>query len=726
LTAISEEENSYIVAQIIIPHIMIFKKLPYLTLSMVLGLSSVHAQSRVDKPFNDNWQFYKANNSTFFTDFDNGTKYFESQSQWTKLEVWEDIQLPHTYNREDMQKDRNFFEGKAVYQKKFQMTAADKEKRSFLKFEGVGAVAQLFVNGNYIGEHKGGYGMFVFEITNSVEYDKENTVVVVSDNKSRRDIIPINQFLFPVYGGIYRPVHLIQTNKTGFVVTDQASAGIYIRQKNVSSKSADVSVEVKLETKEKHTQSGELLVEIRDFEGKVVQTEKQAVKISPQGVTYVTQDIKMKSPRLWDGVRDPYLYSLTAKLMVQGKEMDAVKQPLGVRKVELIAGKGVFLNGKQYPMFGVCRHQDREGFGSALSFEQHKEDFAFMKEMGVTTLRLAHYQQSPEVYALADTVGFLTWAEIPFVNRVSYYENDNAKQQMHELVKQNFNHPSIYIWGVHNEVYSKTADEQVPVLSRELNDIAKTLDPDRYTVAVTGYNVVDRQENLSTDVQGINHYFGWYGGKIEDLKPWAEKVQQNFPDYKVILSEYGADGNIDIGQELLEQPKDVVSGKSFPENYQTETHIKQWAAIEQNPIILASYVWNMFEFAVPAWNRGGVNARNLKGLITFDRKRKKDSFYWYKANWNPEPMIYLANRRDNKRTNASTKIQVFSNLSNVVVSVNGKDYKAVKGENDKHWVVEQVQLQKGENRIVAKGENNAGGKATAANVLTDEMIWTLE
>ena len=697
---------------------MFFKKSFILAAGCLFGISFSFGQTRTDVPFNSDWQYYKANNNTFFTDFNNGSKYFENQDQWTRLEVWENVNLPHTYNKDDMQKDRNFYEGKAVYQKKFTMKPGDKEKRSFIKFEGVGAVAQLFINGNYIGEHKGGYSMFAFEITNSVDYEKENTLVVVTDNKSRKDIIPINQFLFPVYGGIYRPVHFIQTNKTGFVVTDLASSGIYIRQKDVSAKQANIHVQAKLETKEKHTQNAELWVEIRNADGKVISTDKQPIKISPQGVTYVNQEIKMKSPRLWDGVRDPYLYSLTARLMSNGQELDAVKQPLGVRKVEIIAGKGVFLNDKQYPMYGVCRHQDREGYGSALSFAQHKEDFKLMKEMGVTTIRLAHYQQSPEVYSLADTLGFLTWAEVPFVNRVSYYENDNAKQQITELVKQNFNHPSIYIWGVHNEVYSKTADEQVPVLSREMNDIIKTIDPDRYSVAVTGYNVIDRQENLTTDVQGINHYFGWYGGKIEDLGPWAEKVQQNFPDYKVMLSEYGADGNIDIGQESTEKPKDVVTGKSFQENYQTETHIKQWVAIEKNPIIVASYVWNMFEFAVPAWNRGGVNARNLKGLITFDRQRKKDSFYWYKANWNPEPMIYLANRRDNNRTQAETKIQLFSNLKNVSVEVNGKSYQAVKGENDKHWVVNQVQLQKGENKIVAKGKGAKGE-------LTDEMVWNL-
>lgn len=696
---------------------MNFKKPLFLLLQLGF-LANIHAQSRAIEPFNSDWQFYKANNTTFFTDFQNGAKYFDNQGQWTGLEIWEHVDLPHTYNKEDMQLDRNFFEGKGIYKKKFSVAANQKDKRTFLKFEGVGSVAQIFVNNNFIGEHKGGYSMFVYEITNSIDYDKPNEIVVITDNTARKDVLPINQFLFPIYGGIYRPVQLITTGKTGFVVTDQAGPGIYIKQKNVSAKGAEITVESKIETKEKTVQQVDIVTEIRDFDGKLVLTQKDPVKVSPQGVTYYNQTLKLKNPRLWDGVRDPYLYSVTSRVMKNGEELDQVKQPLGVRKFELIAGKGMMLNDKLYPMYGVCRHQDVWGYGSALSFDQHKTDMEMIREMGATTVRLAHYQQSSDVYALADSLGLLVWAEIPFVNRVSYYENDNAKQQMHELVKQNFNHPSIYIWGVHNEVYAKTADEQVPVLSRELNDIAKTLDPDRLTAAVTGYNVIDRQENLTTDVQGINHYFGWYGGKIEDLGPWAQKVQANFPEYKVILSEYGADGNMDIGQEELIKPSNVVTGKSFPENYQTETHIQQWAAIEKNPIIVASYVWNMFEFAVPAWNRGGVNARNLKGLVTFDRQRKKDSFYWYKANWNPEPMLHIANRRDNQRTKPSTKIQVFSNLDNVNIEVNGKAYKMKNGVNAKHWVVEDVDLQKGANKIIAKGNTKTG-------VLTDEIIWTL-
>lgn len=690
------------------------------TVLLVLALA-VHAmaQSRTVESFNTGWQFFKVNNSTFFADFDNGAKYFDAQNQWTAPEVWENVTLPHTWNSEDMQKDRNFFEGKGIYRKTFSVDPDGKDRqRLFLKFEGVGAVAKVYINNNYIGEHKGAFGQFVFEITNSVQYGKENTVVVIADNKSRRDVIPINHFLFPVYGGIYRPVHLITTQKTGFVVTDNASPGLFIRQENVSAAGAGVQVKAKLETKEKTAQNADLLIEIKDHTGRTVAGQKKAVRIAAQGVTYVNETLTLKNPRLWDGVRDPYLYSLSARLVSGSRVLDEVVQPLGLRTVEVIPGKGFFLNGRHYPMYGVCRHQDLRGKGSALSFEDHRRDLQMIREMGATTIRFAHYQQSPDVYALADSIGFLVWAEIPFVNRVSYYENDNAKQQLTELVKQNFNHPSIYVWGMHNEVYAATADEQVPVLTRELNDIAKTLDPDRMTVAVSGYNQVDRQENLNTDIQGINHYFGWYGGKIEDLEPWARSVRKDFPEYKIILSEYGADGNRDIGREEVRMPDNVVRGQSFPENYQTETHIQQWAIIEKNPIIAASYAWCMFEFAVPAWNRGGVNARNLKGLVTFDRRQKKDAFYWYKANWNPEPMVYLANRRDNQRTNPVTRIQLFSNVKDVQLLVNGKPCVLKQGVNDKHRVAENVELQKGTNRIEARAKNGA-------EILTDEMTWEL-
>ena len=671
----------------------------------ILYVSGGYAQGREVINLNKNWEFKKGEK-----DYDNSIGFISRE--------WKEVEVPHSYNKEDMQLGKNFYTGDAFYRKKLHVSKEWKGKRLFLRFEGVGSVASLYVNGRFIGEHKGSYSAFAFEITHSVDYGKDNNIEVKVNNEARPDVLPVNHFLFPIYGGIYRPVHLIVTDKINITVTDHASPGIFISQKNVSGKKADITVKAKLENKERVTKQVILQTVIRNTEGKQVAKEEKEVIISPQGITIAEQQLTLRSPHLWQGVEDPYLYSLTTSVKRDGKETDAVTQPLGIRKFELRAGEGMFLNGKKYPMYGVTRHQDRWQYGNALSPEQEKEDMELIREMGATTIRLAHYQQSDNIYSLADKMGFLIWAEIPFVNNYSLEEAANAKQQMTELVRQNFNHPSIYIWGMHNEVYSKNPDEYVAVLTRELNDIAKTNDPDRLTGAVSGYGEMDRPANLAGDVQGMNRYYGWYEGKIDDLENWVSGLEKGYPAYKVVLAEYGADGNMDQGAEDLPENRNPVSGKFFPENYQTETHIQQWAIIEKHPYITASYLWNMFEFAVPMWNRGGVNARNLKGLITFDRKRKKDSFYWYKANWNPEPMIYLANRRDDQRTKLHTRVQVFSNLNNVTLTVNGEEVSGKQGVNSRHWVFE-VELQKGKNKIRAVGKSK--GKD-----LSDEMEWLVQ
>ncbi len=664
--------------------------------------------SRTVITFNDNWEFKKGPG-----DFGKDTSYLH--------EEWEKITVPHTYNRTDMQLDKNFYAGDAFYKKSFFIKNELKGKRIFLRFEGVGSVATIYINGRYLTEHKGSYAAFAFEITHTVKYGEENLILVKTNNDARKDVLPVNHFLFPIYGGIYRPVSLIVTAPVNITVTDYASPGIYITQKHVSAKRADIQVNAKLENNEATAQTVILQIVVKNASGKTVARVRKNVLVSPQGTTYVEQVFPVNNPHLWNGIKDPYLYSLTTALIRDGQELDAVTQPLGVRRFELRAGDGMYLNGVKYPMYGVTRHQDRWQYGNALSHAQHEEDMKIIREMGATTIRLAHYQQAEDMYALADKMGLLIWAEIPFVNTTSYQESENAKQQMTELVRQNRNHPSIYIWGMHNEVYSKTQDEHVPVLTRELNDIAKTDDPDRYTVAVSGFGEMNRPANLAADVQGMNRYYGWYEGRIGDLEKWASGLEKSYPAYKVMLTEYGADGNMDQSSETLPDPSKInpVSGKFYPENYQTETHIQQWAIIEKHPYILASYLWNAFEFAVPMWNRGGVNARNLKGLVSFDRKRRKDAFYWYKANWNPEPMLYLANRRDSIRTQDTTRVQAFSNLAQVRLFVNGKEVKGQYGVNKKHWIFENVTLKKGANEIEATG--SANGKQ-----LKDRMTWILQ
>ncbi|MBS0031107.1 glycoside hydrolase family 2 protein [Chitinophaga sp. 22321] len=672
-------------------------------LVVLLFLQGYSQEGRKVIPFNNGWTFRK------------GPMVAEPGQTDTS---WNKVAIPHTWNSKDMQEGKNFYAGDGCYKKLFTPGPELKGKRLFLRFDGVGSVAGLYVNNRFIGEHKGSYAAFCFEITHSVKYGEENTIVLKANNKAREDVLPINNFLFGIFGGMYRPVNLLITNDINITTTDYASAGIAISQRNVSDKKAGISVTAKIENKQAHLTNVQVQTEIKDRQGKRVAVVVKTAELSPQGINIIRQDLDVTRPHLWNGLKDPYLYSLTTSIIANGHTIDAVTQPLGIRRFEVIAGKGVFLNRHPYTMHGVTRHQEWQDCGNALSNEQHKADLDLIREIGATTIRFAHYQQSEYLYSQCDSMGFVIWAEIPFVNNFSGKESENARQQLTELIRQNRNHPSIYVWGMHNEVYSKTPDEHVAVLTRQLNDLAKTEDPDRYTVAVSGYGEMNRPANLAADIQGMNRYYGWYEGKTGDIEQWITGLEQQYPDYKLMLTEYGADGNINQHTDSISVDFDPVSGQFFPETYQTATHVKQWSVIEKHPYITASYLWNMFEFAVPMWNRGGVNARNLKGLITYDRKQKKDAFYWYKANWNPEPMVYITERRNNIRKPGTVKVEVFSNMEHITLRVNnGQTVTGHYGANQKDHIFDNITLNTGVNTITATGTRN--GK-----VVTDTITWT--
>lgn len=454
---------------------------------------------------------------------------------------------------------------------------------------------------------------------------------------------------------------------------------------------------------------------IYDREGRLVKKHSQTFELTPQGMQSYVSEFKLNNPHLWQGRKDPYLYKVVARLLQNGHVIDEVVQPLGIRKYEIIAGKGFFLNGKQYPMYGVTRHQDWWGLGSALTNREHDSDLAAIMDVGATTVRFAHYQQSDYIYSKCDSLGLVIWAEIPFVNRVSGQEWDNAHQQMRELIRQSFNHPSIYIWGMHNEVYHPHG--YTAALTQSLHDLCKTEDPDRYTVAVNGYGHAEHPVNQNTDVQGMNRYFGWYEKKIQDIKPWIKELEEKYPWQKLMLTEYGADANIEHQTEYL---GDALNwGKPFyPETFQTKTHEYQWGIIAEHPYIIASYLWNMFDFAVPMWERGGIPARNLKGLITFDRKIKKDSYFWYKANWSEDPVLYLTQRRNTDREKKETSVTVYSNIGTPKVYLNGKELTGLrKGYTNVHYIFDKVILSTGKNTL--KAIVSYQGKE-----YTDEIEWT--
>lgn len=672
-------------------------------LACLLG-SICKAEAREVTPFNNGWEFKKG---PFPTDA------MQTAARWNA--DWEQVNVPHTWNADDMQKKtNNFYAGVAYYRKHYVFPESLEGKRLFLRFEGVGACAEVYVNGYLVGTHKGAYSAFICEIGSQVRLGEENEIVVKADNAARPDVIPVNHALFGVYGGIYRPVWLIVTEPCNIVVNDCASPGVYITQKNVSKQSADVSVRVKLDNATLAPAALELENAIYTREGKLVKVHRQSFELTPQGVQNYVSDFKISHPHLWQGREDPYLYKVVSRLKQDGQVIDEVIQPLGLRKYEAVAGKGFFLNGKKYPMYGVTRHQDWWGMGSALTNREHDFDLDQIMEVGATTVRFAHYQQSDYIYSRCDTLGLIIWAEIPFVNRVTGQEWDNVHQQMRELIRQSFNHPSIYVWGIHNEVYHPHG--YTAALTQSVHDLCKLEDPDRYTVAVNGYGHAEHPVNGNTDIQGMNRYFGWYEKKIQDIKPWIEKMEKEYPWQRLMLTEYGADANIEHQTELL---GDALNWGSdfYPETFQTKTHEYQWGVISQHPYILASYLWNMFDFAVPQWKRGGVDARNMKGLITFDRKIRKDAFYWYKANWSKEPVLYLTQRRNTERERRETSVTVYSNLGTPRVFLNGRELDGVrKGYTDVHYIFDQVTLAEGRN--VLRAVIVSDGKE-----YTDEIVW---
>lgn len=664
------------------------KRVLSLTLLLAcLGLMTMQAEGRKVESFNSGWSFKKAPAEKELA---------INAPKWDK--GWSEVEIPHTWNAKDMQVQANsFYEGAAYYKKQYFFPAELKDKRVFLRFEGVGSCAEVFVNGMLATSHKGGYSAFACEISPLLKAGEENEIIVKADNKSRPDVIPVNHNLFGVYGGIYRPVWLVVTEPCNISVTDCASPGVYVTQKNVSKKQADVKVKVKLDNGTLQPVPVTLQNTIYDQEGKQVATHSQSFELSAQGEQAYESSFTIKKPTLWQGRENPYLYKVVSRLIKDGQVIDEMVQPLGLRKYEIVAGKGFYLNGEKYPMYGVTRHQDWWGLGSALKNENHDFDLTTIMDVGATTVRFAHYQQSDYLYSRCDSLGLIIWAEIPFVNRVTGQEAENCRNQLREMIRQSFNHPSIYVWGLHNEVYQP--HQYTKELTQSLHDLAKTEDPDRYTVSVNGYGHMEHPVNLVADIQGMNRYFGWYEKKIQDIKPWVENLEKEYPHQKLMLTEYGADANLNHQTEYLGDALNWTK-EFYPETFATKTHEYQWSVIAAHPYIIASYLWNTFDFCAPMWVRGGVPARNMKGLVTFDRKIKKDSYFWYKANWSKEPVLYLTQRRNWDREKKETSVTVYSNIGTPKVYLNGKELTGIReGYTPVHYIIDNITLDMGKNIV---------------------------
>lgn len=630
------------------------------------------------------------------------------------------VDLPHTWNAQDALSGKpDYKRGIGNYDKKLFIRSEWKGKRLFLRFEGANCVSNVFINGKQIGEHRGGYGAFIFEITDKVNYGKDNTVLVRVNNGEQLDVMPlVGDFNF--YGGIYRDVHLLVTEDICISPLDYASPGVYLVQQQVDKKQAGILARINLSNGTEHPRQATLKLQVKEGDKVVYQADKNVTVAPHTKVQSEEMSFTLPNPHLWNGTEDPFMYQTVITLMKDGKEIDKVGQPLGLRYYTTDANQGFFLNGKHLPLHGVCRHQEWAEVGNALHPMHHEEDTRLMLEMGVNAIRLAHYPQAAYMYDLMDRNGIVTWAEIPFVGPGGYADKgfvdqpsfrENGKEQLKEMVRQHFNHPSICFWGLFNEL-KENGDNPLEYI-KELNVLAHQEDPTRPTTSASNQGGAI---NFITDNIAWNRYDGWYGATPATLASWLDKTHQSHPQIKIAISEYGAGASIYHQQDSLVQ----TSPGSWwhPENWQTEYHIQNWKIISERPYVWGSFVWNMFDFGAAHRTEGDRPGINDKGLVTHNRKVKKDAFYFYKANWNPEPMVYIAGRRSVNRVKPVTEVQVFSNCAEVTLKVNNQLAGKMQPDGVKVCVFKDIRLNKGKNMIEVSAKN---GK----KVVTDACCWIL-
>lgn len=630
------------------------------------------------------------------------------------------VDLPHTWNAQDALSGKpDYKRGIGNYDKKLFIRSEWKGKRLFLRFEGANCVSNVFINGKQIGEHRGGYGAFIFEITDKVNYGKDNTVLVRVNNGEQLDVMPlVGDFNF--YGGIYRDVHLLVTEDICISPLDYASPGVYLFQQHVGEKQAAVLARINLSNGTEHPRQATLRLQVKEGDKVVYQADKKVTVAPHTSVQPEEMSFTLLNPRLWNGREDPFMYQTVITLVKDGKEIDKVEQPLGLRYYATDADRGFFLNGKHLPLHGVCRHQEWAEVGNALRPMHHEEDTRLMLEMGVNAIRLAHYPQATYMYDLMDRNGIVTWAEIPFVGPGGYADKgfvdqpsfrENGKEQLKDMIRQHFNHPSICFLGLFNEL-KENGDNPLEYI-KELNVLAHQEDPTRPTTSASNQGGAI---NFITDNIAWNRYDGWYGATPATLASWLDKTHQAHPEIKIAISEYGAGASIYHQQDSLVQ----TSPGSWwhPENWQTEYHIQNWKIISERPYVWGSFVWNMFDFGAAHRTEGDRPGINDKGLVTHDRKVKKDAFYFYKANWNPEPMVYIAGRRSVNRVKPVTEVQIFSNCAEVTLKVNGQIIKKMQPDGVKVCIFKDIRLKKGENNIEVSAKN---GK----RVITDACCWIL-
>jgi beta-galactosidase len=685
------------------------RKFSFFVLALVFSFNSFARDSTL---LDSGWRFMQGDSAG-----EAGQAMSPADPNWIDSN-WQAVSIPHCWGWEEAQQGKDFYRGPGWYRRELDVTP-ETGKRYFLRFEAASLVADVYLNGKSLGEHRGGFGAFCFEITTNLSASGTNLLAVRVDNTKFPDIAPLSGD-FSVYGGIYRPVHLLVTSEENFTPTDHASPGVAWLQTSVSKKLAVLDVTVQISNGTRTNQSQTLVASVFDADGRLVISNSEPITLAPNVTAPYFLRITLPQPHLWNGRKDPYLYKAVVELRAANELVDSVEQPLGLRYYSVDPDKGFFLNGQPYNLHGVDKHQDRFNKGWAVSEADLDEDISLIKEMGCTVIRCAHYQHSDYFYSLCDKTGILVWAEIPQVNEIrdTPQFEETSRNQLLDLIRQNVNHPSIFVWSLFNEIRgSKGSDDP----HRELMDLKITAngeDPTRPTIAATCVSILPEMNKIP-DLLGWNIYPGWYSGwgTKEDFGASLDKHRADSRHGGICISEYGAGANVEQHEQNPKQP--LTTSQWHPEEWQAEVHEAAWAAMKERPFVWGTFVWNMFDFAVSTRHEGGIPGRNDKGLVSYDRKTKKDAFYFYKANWSDEPTLYITSRRFTERTNAVTDVKVYSNAKKVELLVNGVSLGETRNATNCVFIWKNAELKSGENKVEARAE-------LSGTSLSDSCVWTLK
>lgn len=674
--------------------------------------------------------------------------------------TWTTVSVPHTWNRVGYYKDapsshintaQNVVNTQGVgwYKLVFTPPANVAGMESFLQFDAASRIATVWLNGTMLGTHRGGFSRFRLDTTSALKLGQENTITVKVENTkpalggSTADVLPLTGDFF-VYGGLYRPVSLVFTRKIHMDLMDYGSSGVYAKTTSITSGGAQVQARVRVRNDGEQSSSIMLRTLLIDSMGKIAAQQEQSVTVASASVVESSAEVSLPHPHLWQGVVDPYLYRLVVELSNKsGQPLDRVSIPFGIRQVLFDPENGLFLNGKHVAVHGVGYHQDREGKGWASDPQDVAADEAMMREMGVTGIRLTHYQHGQPIHDLADRDGLVLWDEIPLVSQWTLGESlqptealrENARQQLHELIAQDFNHPSVITWSIGNEIdfgnsipafvgnKSGAVPDPLPFL-RELNQLAHELDPGRPTTLATccegrlfGPETAVPITAAVTDLSGANRYFGWYYDKPSDLGPHLDALHRTRPTQPMAVTEYGAGGAVSLHSDnALGGPES--RNRPQAEEYESYIHEQNWSTLRSKPYLWGTFLWNSFDFGSTTRSEGNAQDINTKGIVTFDHKHRKDPYYFYKANWTETPTVHINSSLYTERAYRVTDVRVYSNAPKTSLKLNGKPIGVLAACPDRICVWEGVVLIPGKNDIVATGAFSTGD-------VEDSVQWQL-